>query len=152
MKTDVVARPVATWARPCTAALALAGVGVSAYLTIEHVTGSNALACPETATVNCLRVTTSPQSTIAGIPLAILGLAYFVAMAVSTLPALWRSPRPWLRWGRLGTAALGAVFVVYLIYVELFVVDAVCLWCTAAHVLAVGLFGVLAFHAALAGE
>ena len=40
-------------------------------------------------------------------------------------------------------ATAGAVTVVYLVYVELFRVDAICLWCTGVHLTAVTLFGVI---------
>ena len=37
----------------------------------------------------------------------------------------------------------GAAMVLYLVYVELFRIGAICLWCTAMHVTAVCLFGVI---------
>lgn len=136
------------WIWPTTAGLALAGVAISVYLTVEHYTASTTLACPDTGVVNCLKVTTSPQSSIIGIPVALLGLLFFVALAASTIPVLWRSSSPAVRWGRLGLAGVGVLTVLYLLYVELFVVDAICLWCTAIHVLAIALFIVIALRMA----
>lgn len=118
--------------------LALTGLALSAYLTAEHYTSASLLACPESATINCAKVTTSPWSRIAGIPVAVLGLAYFVGMTVLTLPALWR--RPVLRPLRLIAATAGVAMVIYLIYVELFKVNAICLWCTGVHICTVALF------------
>lgn len=122
------------------AALAFAAVGlaVSVYLTIEHFTSSALLACPESATINCAKVTTSRWSHIAGIPVAVLGLAYFVAMTALTLPPAMR--RRALDRVRIAAAGLGVAMIVYLIWIELFRVDAICLWCTAVHVCTVGLF------------
>ena len=40
-------------------------------------------------------------------------------------------------------SGLGAATVLYLVYVELFRIGAICLWCTAVHVIAVCLFGVV---------
>src|SRR5207244_9351876 len=71
-------------------ALALFGFAVSLYLTIEHYSSSATLACPESATINCAKVTTSHWSNIAGVPVAMLGLGYFTAMAGLLLPAAWR--------------------------------------------------------------
>jgi uncharacterized membrane protein len=34
--------------------------------------------------------------------------------------------------------------VLYLVYVELFVLDAICLWCTVVHVLSIALFAIIA--------
>jgi uncharacterized membrane protein len=53
---------------------------------------------------------------------------------------------------RLAAVTAGAVFVLYLVWVELFRVDAICLWCTAVHVLAVALFAVVALASALREE
>jgi len=36
---------------------------------------------------------------------------------------------------RLLSVGVGTIFVLYLVYVELFRVDAICLWCTSVHVL-----------------
>jgi uncharacterized membrane protein len=123
--------------------LSLAGLVVSAYLTVEHYTASTTLACPNVGVVNCQKVTTSPESQFLGLPVALLGLLYFAAMVAITVPAMWRTPWLAVRRTRIGLSLLGVAFVVYLIYVELFVVDAICLWCTAVHVLTFALFTVL---------
>jgi uncharacterized membrane protein len=131
------------WARLGTLGLSLAGLAVSVYLTVEHYTASTTLACPESATVNCQKVTTSPQSIIAGVPVAVLGLVFFVAMVGLTLPVVWASDRRGVRLARLGAAVVGVLMVFYLLYAELFKVDAICLWCTVVHVITVALFAVL---------
>ncbi len=79
-----------------------------------------------------------------------LGLVYFVIMLLASLPALWRSSQPQIRYGRLAFAALGVLFVFYLVFAELFTLDAICLWCTAVHILAVALFAVTALGTAYA--
>ena len=116
---------------------ALAGLAVSTYLTIEHYAGSTALACPESATINCAKVTTSAWSHLAGVPVAVLGLLYFAAMTLLVAPLAWR--RRILDPLRVVGAAAGMVVVIYLIWAELFRVGAICLWCTAAHVCTFGL-------------
>ncbi|MEV6924275.1 vitamin K epoxide reductase family protein [Dactylosporangium sp. NPDC051485] len=141
---------VQPWVPLASMVLAVAGLAVSVYLTIEHFTSSTTLACPETGALNCLKVTTSEQSAFLGIPVAILGLVYFVIMLVLSLPALWRSPLPALRYGRLIFSGIGVLFVFYLVFAELFTLKAICLWCTAVHVLAVGLFALAAIGTAWA--
>jgi uncharacterized membrane protein len=116
---------------------ALAGVGVSIYLTIEHYSNSVTLACPESSTINCLKVTTSKWATIAGVPVAVLGLAFFVVMAVLLAVP---SQRRELEVLRMVGAAGGLAMVFYLLYIELFKVDAICLWCTAVHLLTAVMF------------
>ena len=117
--------------------IALLGLAVSVYLTVEHFTSSATLACPETGTINCQKVTTSAWSHIGPVPVAVLGLVFFVAMAVLCSPPAWR--RPVLSPLRLAGAAVGVLSALWLVWVELFQVDAICLWCTAVHVCALAL-------------
>jgi uncharacterized membrane protein len=133
------------WASPAASLLALVGLGVSTYLTIAHYGSGLALACPDSGVVNCEKVTTSPQSVIVGVPVAVLGLVFFGAMVLMNAPRAWRSPSPRVRVTRLGVAAFGVAFAVYLVYTELFTIHAICLWCTSAHVMAFLLFAVIAF-------
>jgi uncharacterized membrane protein len=115
--------------------LAIAGLGVSIYLTIEHYSGSNSLACPDTGRINCLKVTTSSYSEVAGIPVALLGLLFYVAAIALMAPPVWNAPVPLIRWVRLAAVVVGIVFVAYLVWAELYRVHAICLWCTSVHVL-----------------
>lgn len=126
--------------------LAMLGTGLSAYLTVEHFSAHPTLACPESATVNCLAVTTSRWAELAGVPVAVLGLAYFVVMTGLVAPAAWR--RPALDRVRTAAGFLGCVMVVYLVWAELFGVGALCLWCTAVHVCTLGLFAAVQWHTA----
>jgi uncharacterized membrane protein len=144
-----VAAPVPRWLPLTTTVLTVAGLAVSAYLTVEHFTSSTTLACPETGIVNCQKVTTSAQSAVLGVPVAVLGLVFFLVMVPACLPVAWRLPQPALRWGRALSALTGVGFVFYLVYAELFVLDAICLWCTAVHVITVILFAVIAWAMAM---
>jgi uncharacterized membrane protein len=127
-------------------AVALVGLAISAYLTVEHFTSSAVLACPEGAVVNCAKVTSSPYSEVLGIPVALLGLAYFVGMAALLTPAAWRRRR--LDLVRIAGVGLGVLMVVYLVWVELFRVNALCLWCTAVHVCTLVLLGTVLWRTA----
>jgi uncharacterized membrane protein len=120
--------------------LSLLGLVIAAYLTVEHFTSSTTLACPETGAINCAKVTSSSYATVAGVPVAVLGLVYFVAMVLLCMPRAWRSSSPWVAPARAAAACVGAVSVLYLVWVELFRVNAICLWCTAVHVLTLALF------------
>ena len=53
----------ALWLQLTTFVLALAGLGVSIYLTIAHFTESTLAGCSESGLVNCTKVTTSPRLT-----------------------------------------------------------------------------------------
>jgi len=128
------------WAGIVGPLVALAGVGVAGYLTYAHYTTATVLACPENGLINCAKVTTSSYSVIAGVPVALLGLLFFAVMAVLQLPVMWRSRLRGLRPARVAAALGGVVLVIWLVYAELFRLDAICLYCTAVHVLTVALF------------
>ena len=136
-------RAVPRWIITASLALSVLAVGLTAYLTVTHYTDPAALACPDTGIVNCTLVTTSSWSEVFGLPVALLGLVWAVAMAATCSPWSWRSGARWVDALRTVLATAGAVTVVYLVYVELFRVDAICLWCTGVHVTAVALFGVI---------
>jgi uncharacterized membrane protein len=122
------------------------GLAISIYLTVEHYSGSTALACPENAAINCAKVTTSTWSRLGGIPVAVVGLAYFAVMTLLVLPPAWR--RHHLDPVRVAGAAAGMAMVIYLLWAELFRVGAICLWCTAVHVCTLGLFVTILWHTA----
>jgi uncharacterized membrane protein len=145
-------RWVPAWVVPASFVLVAAGVAVSIYLTITHFTTSVSLACSSTGTINCEKVTTSPQSYVLGIPVAPLGVAWFVVAAALLLPAAWRSPAPAVRYARIAWMAAGVLMVVRLVYAELFQIDAICLWCTAVHVITVALFALVLVAEAMAVE
>lgn len=129
--------------------LALAGVGVSLYLTIAHYTTSAVLACPENSIVNCAKVTTSSYSSILDVPLALLGLLFFIAMVPVQLPIFWHMGQKLLIWVRLAFAGSGVLMIFWLIYIELFKLNAICLYCTAVHAITVVLFAVTAIGTAI---
>src|SRR5579864_3149502 len=120
--------------------LALVGLGFSAYLTWAHYSDPASLACSDKGTVNCLKVTTSSYAVQHGVPLVVLGLGYFVVALVLQLPPLWARPDPRLRGARVAVATVGAAAAVWLVWVELFRLDAICLYCTGVHIVAVALF------------
>lgn len=143
-----MATAVPGWAVVSSLVLSVLGLLDAAYLTFEHYTSSSTLACSESATVNCLKVTTSSYADIVGIPVALFGLAYFVAMVLLCLPAAWR--RRELRALRLVAVVVGVLSVLYLVWVELYQVNAICLYCTGVHVVTFLLFVVVALAAAFA--
>jgi uncharacterized membrane protein len=97
--------------RALAAVVALCGIGVAGYLTWAHFQHSS-------------------YSEIAGVPVALLGLLSYAA--ILGLIA-WDAPT-----ARLAAAALalvGVLFGAYLLVVQLFVIDAVCVWCVVNDVL-----------------
>ncbi|HTG47898.1 MAG TPA: vitamin K epoxide reductase family protein [Actinomycetota bacterium] len=119
-------------------AVSAAGLAVSIYLTIAHYTSPRLLACGENGVVNCEKVTTSQQATFVGVPVALLGIGFFAAMFVLSLPAI--VDRPGMRAARLILACVGMAFVLWLIYAEIALIGAICLWCTFVHLCTFAIF------------
>src|ERR1700733_8828435 len=140
---------VPMWLRLTTFLVALAGLGVSIYLTIAHFTEATLAGCNETAgLVNCTKVTTSPQSYVFGIPVAVLGLAFYLFMVAIMSPWAWRAARREVHLVRIAALIAGMGFVLYLLYAELFIIGSICLYCTSVHALTFILFVLTMFAAA----
>lgn len=102
---------------------ALAGVAIAGYLTWVHYSGARALCI---VGGGCETVQSSSYATLGGVPVALLGLIAYSAVVVLVA---WDSPS-----ARLGAAAIalvGVVFSAYLLALQLFVIDAFCVWCLA---------------------
>ena len=134
--------PTLRWQPVATLVLSVAGLGISTYLTVTHF-DKVALVCTNSGTVNCLKVTTSPQSVIFGIPVAMLGLAFFVPMIALCLPVAWRSADRRIHLARLALSVTGVGMIIYLIIAELFLIKAICLWCSGVHVVTFILFVII---------
>ena len=95
--------------------------------------------------MDCVKVTSSPWSTILGIPVAPLGLVFFAVMLVLCRPSLLRRRSTALDVVRLGFCGVGLLMALYLLWAELFQIHAICLWCTGVHILTFLLFVTLLF-------
>ena len=117
--------------------LSAAGVAVAVILTSFHYSpATTAALC--TGAGGCETVNTSPYATIAGIPVALLGMAAYVAIGALAF-ASTREARP--EQGRRGALAeqaplaifglslAGVLYSAYLTYLEIFVIRAICPWC-----------------------
>ncbi len=112
--------------RPAAIVVALAGLGVAAYLTWVHYADSSALCL---AGGGCETVQTSEYATIAGVPVAAFGVA-----AYASVLALLAWDSGYARLGAATIALVGLLFSVYLLALQLFVIEAVCIWCLANDV------------------
>jgi len=130
----------ALWILISTGALALIGLAISTYLTIAHYEGTQVLACADTGVINCAKVTTSPQSVILGIPVAVLGLAYYVVALAVYSPWAWRKQDRRIVIGRVVFSIAGVLFILWLITAELLIIKNICLWCTGVHIVTFLLF------------
>ncbi|HEY8743869.1 MAG TPA: vitamin K epoxide reductase family protein [Chloroflexota bacterium] len=113
----------------------LAGLAVAFYLSAVHLSSTVPLYCAENGVINCAQVTTSPSSIVLGVPVAYYGVIWF---GVMTLLLVLRHRAVPL--GRLVWVAGGVAGVLYLLYSELFVIGAICLWCSLVHLLILAIF------------
>ncbi len=124
-------------ARLRTAALVLSAIGIAiaAYLTYVHYAELDPVCVGGGG--GCERVQNSEYAELAGIPVAVIGLLGYMAVGAASLG---RGERSLLAAAVL--ALSGAGFSVYLTYLELFVIDAICQWCVASLVVMGGLSAV----------
>jgi uncharacterized membrane protein len=141
------------WLQIVSFVLAILGLGVSAYETYAHFNGSHLLGCStKPGTFDCTAVITSPQSMVFGaIPVAVLGLAFYVFAVPVMSPWAWRARSRQIDLLRLGSLIVGMGFVLYLIYAEIDLIRQVCEYCTGVHIITFLLFCITVFSAAIWG-
>ena len=133
---------VAPWVEITTLLLSLLGLGLSIYLTITHFQPQE-LVCSTSGLIDCAKVTTSAQSEILGIPVAIFGLANYVVMTALNTPWAWRARARWIHVARFVLAIISMCFVLWLIFAEVIIIGAICEYCTAVHLVTFALLIVL---------
>jgi uncharacterized membrane protein len=120
---------------------AIGGLAISAYLTVVHY-AALPLVCTTTGVISCERVLGSPYSVIAGsgLPTSAAGIAWFSVSAVVAGLQLGRTRSPRLVTWHLVWSVVGLGTVIFLVFVEIVQLGAICIWCTSAHVLVVMTF------------
>ncbi|MBN1527953.1 MAG: vitamin K epoxide reductase family protein [Thermoleophilaceae bacterium] len=113
--------------RAAAAAAAGLGLAIAIYLTYVHYAGIEPI-CATSG--GCERVQTSSYAKVAGVPVAVMGLIGYTAILTATL-----LPGEWPRLAASWLALVGFGFSLYLTYLELFEIDAICQWCVASAVL-----------------
>ena len=112
--------------------LILVGIGIAGYLTYVHYAEIDPVCAG--AGAGCRIVQASDYAELAGVPVTLIGLLGYLALAATLLVPGERG-----RAAGMGLALVGAGFSLYLTYLELFVIDAICQWCVASAVLMVAL-------------
>jgi uncharacterized membrane protein len=118
---------------------ALGGFGVGLYLAVVHYTHQQ-IACRGIG--ECEYVNSSKYAELAGVPVALLGA--FAYASVALLLIAWRLLRVenalLAAWG---IALASFAFSAYLTYIELFVIDAICVYCVVSAAMATAMFASL---------
>ena len=123
--------------------LTIAGLGVSAYLMWGYTVPGASLACGSSH--GCDTVKNSPYSSLAGIPLPIMGLISYAALIILLVlqnqAIIARNGRSaYVALAIFGLSLIGVLYSVYLTYLELYVIYAICRWCVASATIMVVIF------------
>ena len=108
--------------------VAALGIGVATYIAIADA-GGGAPTCLAGGG-GCETVANSSYSHIAGVNVAVFGIVAYVALLLSAFFA-----SDYVRLGAFAVALGGFGFSIYLTYLEIFKIEAICQWCVASAVL-----------------
>lgn len=95
------------------------------YLTIKHYANSNPV-CSIVA--GCEVVTTSVYSVVLGVPIALLGVLYYIAILGTSL-ILLSTPNKFLKTLLPYATVAGLAASAWFVYLQLFVIQAICIYC-----------------------
>lgn len=125
--------------------LAISFIGFldASYLTVSHYTGAE-LSC--SLTDGCGQVTSSEYSVIFGVPLALLGLLYYLSIFILSFlyldikkPEIFEFIRP--------LTVAGLLASIWFVYLQLYVIEAICQYCMLSAITSTILFilGMISF-------
>ncbi len=121
------------------AALALAGIFIGIYLTLFKLGIIGELSC---SVGSCETVNTSKWALFLGFPVAAWGVFFyldvFAIALIGTMPRFERMPL--VSWLLVSWSTVGLLFSGWLTYLELAVIQAICIWCVISAVLVALIF------------
>ena len=121
------------------AALSLAGIFISIYLTLYKLGVIGELTC---SIGSCETVNTSLWSVFLGLPVAAWGLFFYIDVfaiaVVGTMPRF--EDVPLISVVLAAEAAIGVLFSAWLTYLELAVIHAICIWCVTSAAIVTAIF------------
>ena len=115
--------------------LGIVGMGLAAFLVYDHYLGSES--CSLDPWIGCGEVNRGPYSTILGVPWSVIGLAGFTSIAVLACVRRYHPERDrneLIMPAISGLSLAGVASVVYLNYLEFAVINKICPYCAASHV------------------
>jgi uncharacterized membrane protein len=133
-------------------AMSLFGLWASSMVLVVYYTLKQGLPfCPLQGgpgiALNCYAVLSSRYSQIFGIPLELLAVGYFIVNLILVYFIAFGSDRLFKTSLKtlFGWRFIGIVIVPYLVFVELFLVRAICVYCTMMHVAIVADFIIISY-------
>jgi uncharacterized membrane protein len=108
------------------AVLDVVGLAIASYLSVVELAGG----VPQCGPIHgCQEVALSPYSRIAGVPVAVFGVGLSLVLLTLAI-TWWRSNLYVLLLAHYGLSLAGVIFEIYFLYLQVFVIGAVCVWCT----------------------
>ncbi|UCD98799.1 MAG: vitamin K epoxide reductase family protein [Chloroflexota bacterium] len=127
--------------------LAILGLVDSIYLTWVKYTGAYALCGP---IGDCESVNSSQYSEVFGIPIALLGAGAYALIIL--LLVLERYGGVWIEYGQtivFGMSLIGVLYSIYLTYIEIAVLKAICPYCVISAIILLALLVISGFRLAI---
>ncbi|MDO8736340.1 MAG: vitamin K epoxide reductase family protein [Thermoleophilia bacterium] len=109
--------------------LAVLGIADSGYALHQHYAPPETSACDFNATVSCTAINQSEYSVLLGMPVAALGMAGYALIAGLAAAMIFRFRERTVAWLLLALAIPALVFSLWLTWIEIFVLKAVCPLC-----------------------
>jgi uncharacterized membrane protein len=107
--------------------LDVVGLAIASYLSVVELGGGVPYCGP---LHGCETVAASKYAWIGPLPVAVYGV--FLSLLLLTLAIAWvRSDRPSLLDVHYGLSLIGVIFEIYFLSLQVLVIHAVCIWCTA---------------------
>lgn len=106
------------------------------YLTIEHYSG---VIPPCTIVSGCETVLTSSYATISGMPISVLGMGYYGLIFIFAIAYLDSKKQLFLKIV-IGLVSVGFLASLFLVYLQIFVLKHICLYCMFSAITSAVLF------------
>jgi uncharacterized membrane protein len=123
-------------------ALALVGLAIASYLLAMRIAGAPPACGP---VHGCDTVAASDYATVLGLPVALYGVAWSAILAFASV-AWWRRAARAALHVTYGFGLVGLAAVAYLTFLEVAVIEAICIWCV-SYAITVALGWVVAIAA-----
>ena len=122
-------RSLRNWS--ATLVLTVLGLAVSAYLAWIKLTGNTASCGP---IGDCESVNNSRYAVIGGVPIALLGMAGYLALLIALAVERQSAWKEIARLAAFGVSLVGTLYSAYLTYIEVAVLKAVCPYCVVSAI------------------
>lgn len=109
--------------------LAVLGIADASYALHQHYAPTATSSCDVNETISCTAINQSEYSILLGVPVAGIGVAGYVLIAGMAMAMILRFHPQMVGWMLLATAMVALAFSLWLTWIEVFILEAVCPLC-----------------------